>query len=258
MAIWGKIGGAGLGGLIGGPLGAIAGALAGHVMVDRQNGVLGGLFGPAPPDLVFATGLVALSAKMAKADGVVTHDEVAAFRRVVDVPDADLGKVERLFDLAKTTSAGFEAYADQIAAAFLGERALLESIVDGLFHIAKADHAIHEAETRFLAAVARRFGFSDAEFAAIEARHVSRPDDPYAALGADRALSFEELKAIHRRRVAEYHPDRLIAHGMPGRGDPHRHGAARRHQRRLGAHFPRAEGRGGRRSTHDGRQMTAP
>jgi DnaJ like chaperone protein len=211
MNVWGKIGGAGLGGLIGGALGAIVGAVAGHVMIDRQ----GGIFGAPPPDVIFATGLIALCAKMAKADGVVTNDEVRAFRQIIDVPDEDLDKVARLFDLAKQSSAGFEVYAGQIAAAFRDDRPLLESILDGLYHIAKADHAVHEAETRYVKAVAARFGFSEEEFTVIEARHVTRPDDPYAALGAERAMSDDALKALYRRRVAETHPDHLIARGMP-------------------------------------------
>jgi DnaJ like chaperone protein len=211
MNVWGKIGGAGLGGLIGGALGAIVGAVAGHVMIDRE----GGLFGAPPADVIFATGLIALCAKMAKADGVVTNDEVKAFRQIIDVPDEDLDKVARLFDLARQSSAGFEVYAGQIAVAFRDDRPLLESIVDGLYHVAKADHAIHEAETRYLRAVAIRFGFSEEEFASIEARHVTRPDDPYAALGGDRAMSDDALKALYRRRVSENHPDHLIARGMP-------------------------------------------
>ena len=211
MNVWGKIGGAGLGGLVGGALGAIIGAVAGHVVIDRE----GGLFGTPPRDVIFATGLVALCAKMAKADGVVTHDEVKAFRQIINVPDEDLERVVRLFDLAKQSSTGFEAYAEQIAAAFSDDRSLLESLVDGLYHIAKADHAIHEAETRYLKAVAIRFGFSDKEFAVIEARHVTLPGDPYVALGAERTMNDDVLKALYRRRVAENHPDHLIARGMP-------------------------------------------
>ncbi|MDJ1158624.1 TerB family tellurite resistance protein [Chelatococcus sp. SYSU_G07232] len=209
--MWGKIGGAGLGLAIGGPLGALMGALAGHVLVDRE----GAPFGRAAKEALFTTGLVALSAKMAKADGVVTHDEVAAFRRIVDVPPGEEGNVARLFDLAKATTAGFEAYARQIADAFRDDPALLEDIVDGLFLIAKADHALHEAELRYLAAVAAIFGFAESDFARIEARHLHCDDDPYVVIGADRSMRDEALKRHYRRLVAETHPDREIARGLP-------------------------------------------
>ena len=107
MGLWGKLGGAGLGLAIGGPLGGLVGGVAGHFLVDR----VGALFGTTPRDVVFTTGLVALAAKMAKSDGVVTPAEVEAFAKVVQVDERARPGVQRLFDLAKGTSNGFEAYA---------------------------------------------------------------------------------------------------------------------------------------------------
>ena len=209
--IWGKIGGAGLGVLVGGPIGALVGGVAGHFLVDRE----GALFGTPPRDIVFTTGLVALAAKMAKSDGVVTPAEVEAFGEVMQVePEARSG-VARLFDLAKATTSGFEAYAQQLAAAFHDEPALLEDVLDGLFHIAKADGAIHEKEERYLRAVAAIFGLDDAAFGRLAARHVRLADDPYLVLGLDRAASEADLKARHRALVSENHPDRAIARGLP-------------------------------------------
>ncbi|WP_332684407.1 TerB family tellurite resistance protein [Bosea sp. (in: a-proteobacteria)] len=208
---WGTVGGGGLGFALGGPLGALVGALAGHVLVDRE----GAPFRPAPRQLIFTTGLVALAAKMARADGVVTRDEVAAFRRIVEVPADEQGHIERLFDLAKQTSAGFEAYAAQIAESFRDEPALLEDVLDGLFLIAAADGAVHEREHAYLRDVATIFGIGEAKFACIEARHARRRDDPYLVLGASREMSDGELRKLHRRLVIENHPDREIARGLP-------------------------------------------
>jgi DnaJ like chaperone protein len=209
--VWGKIGGAGLGLALGGPLGALLGALAGHLLVDRT----GAPFGPAPKDLVFTTGLVALAAKMAKSDGVVVDAEVAAFERIVKVPEGERATVRRLFDLAKATEAGFEAYARQIAQTFAEEPALREDVLDGLFHIAKADGAVHEREAAYLRRVGEIFGFDEAAFERIAARHVRLADDPYAVLGAERDWSDEALTRHRRRLVAENHPDRALAHGLP-------------------------------------------
>lgn len=209
--VWGKLGGAGLGLAIGGPLGGLIGGVAGHFLVDRE----GAPFGATPRDVVFTTGLVALAAKMAKSDGVVTQAEIKAFGKVVQVdPEAQAG-VERLFDLAKATTNGFEAYAHQLRTVFEDEPALLEDVLDGLFHIAKADGAIHEKEEGYLRAVAEVFGFDDAAFRRIEARHVSLADDPYLVLGLESGASPAEVKARHRVLVAENHPDRAIAHGLP-------------------------------------------
>lgn len=209
-SIWGKLGGAGVGLALGGPLGALLGGVMGHVLVDRE----GAFFGPPPRDVIFTTGLIALSAKMAKSDGVVAHSEVEAFHRVVDVPDGERERVRRLFDLAKGTTNGFEAYARQIAEAFADEPKLLEDVLDGLFDIAGADGAVHEKEFAYLREVAAIFGLGG-EFDRIAARHVRQPDDPYLILGADRGMSNEELRRHYRRLVAENHPDREIARGLP-------------------------------------------
>lgn len=210
-SFWGILAGGGVGFALGGPLGGLIGAVAGHLLVDRE----GALFGPPPKELIFTTGLVALAAKMARSDGVVTADEVAAFRRIVDVPVDELPQIERLFDLAKQTTDGYEAYAEQLARLFRDEPDLLESVLDGLFLIAAADGAVHEAESDYLADVAAIFAISAKDFARIEARHVRRSDDPYLLIGADRTWSDADLKAHYRRLVAHTHPDRQIASGLP-------------------------------------------
>jgi DnaJ like chaperone protein len=209
--IWGKLGGAGLGLAVGGPLGGLIGGVAGHFLVDR----VGAPFGPTPRDVIFTTGLVALAAKMAKSDGVVLPSEVEAFGRVVHVEPAAQAGVTRLFDLAKRTTDGYEAYAHQLATTFGDEPALLEDALDGLFQIAGADGAIHEAEERYLRSVAGIFGFDEAAFRAIAARHVRLPNDPYEVLGLDRGADDAAVKARHRALVSEHHPDRALARGLP-------------------------------------------
>jgi len=211
QSIWGKLGGAGIGLAVGGPIGALLGGVAGHMLVDRE----GAIFGRVPRDVMFTMGLVALAAKMAKADGVVVDTEVAAFEKIVEVPAAEKARVRSLFELAMKTSDGFEAYARQIGEAFADEPALLEDVLDGLFHIAKADQAVHELEFAYLRDVATIFGFDDAEFERIAARHVLNADDPYLIIAADRSMSDAELKRRYRQMAAENHPDRELARGLP-------------------------------------------
>lgn len=211
QTLWGKLGGAGLGLALGGPIGALLGAVAGHFLVDRG----GAPFGPPPRDVIFTTGLVALAAKMAKSDGVVVDQEVEAFEQIVDVSESDHPKVKRLFDLAKGTTDGFEAYARQLQELLRDEPLLLEDVLDGLFHIAKADGAVHQAEFAYLREIGRIFGFEGLAFDSIAARHVRRADDPYLVLKADRGMDYQALKRHYRAMVAENHPDREIARGLP-------------------------------------------
>lgn len=166
--------------------------------------------------VTFTVAMIALSAKMAKADGVVTHDEVNAFRDLVEFPPGEAHNVARLYNLAKQDVAGFDAYARKIAGLFTGEEAILEDILDGLFHIAMADGVLHEREATYLQEVALAFGFDDVEYRRVRARHVFEGQlDPHAVLGVPADMPFGQVRAAYRKLVAENHPDRLIARGVP-------------------------------------------
>ncbi|HEY1615278.1 MAG TPA: TerB family tellurite resistance protein [Rhizomicrobium sp.] len=213
MSIWGKMGGAAAGFLLGGgPIGALAGAFAGHVLFDR--GAAGADEGE--PGVAFTIAIIALAAKMAKADGTVTQDEVDAFGRIFRVPPAEEANVRRVFDLARQDTAGYEIYAGQIARLFRGNPAVLEDILDGLFEIAKADSILHPGELQFLERVADIFGFSPGEFRRIRASHFGADSaDPYTILGVAHDASEDEIKHTYRMLVRENHPDSLIARGVP-------------------------------------------
>lgn len=212
MSVWGKLAGAAAGLAIGGPIGALVGGVAGHYVIDRDQEQ----DGPAENQVAFTVGVIALGAKMAKADGVVTMDEVNAFKEVFKVPEGEMKNVARVFNLAKQDVSGYEAYAEQLATMFKGNRKLLEDVLEGLFHIAKADDALHPGEEQFLSQVAKRFGFTDTEFSYIKARHViAAKRNPYDVLGVEPSISDENLKAQYRKLIAENHPDKLLARGVP-------------------------------------------
>jgi DnaJ like chaperone protein len=164
----------------------------------------------------FAIAMIGLSAKMAKADGVVTRPEVDAFCRMFSIPPGEERNVSRIYNLAKRDIAGFETYARDVARLFPGQDAMLEDILDGLFDIAKADGAVHERELAYLGRVAEIFGLDEHAFAKVRARHVVEDGgDPFVVLDADPSWEYERLRRHYRRLVAENHPDRLIARGVP-------------------------------------------
>lgn len=166
--------------------------------------------------VAFTVAMIGLSAKMAKADGVVTQEEIAAFRDLVEFPPGEAKNVARLYNLARQDVAGFDAYARRIAGLFAGETAILEDIIDGLFHIAMADGVLHDREQDYLQAVAAAFGFDEVQFRRIRARHVFEGEvDPYVVLDASPDMPFDDLRRHYRRLVAENHPDRLVARGVP-------------------------------------------
>lgn len=206
MSVWGKVSGAAAGLFVGGPVGAVVGAVVGHFFLDRE----------ADPGVTFTIAVVALAGKMARADGVVTDQEFQVFRQVFGVPPEEQANVQRIFNLARQDIAGYEHYAGQIARLFVGNPAMLEDILDGLFEIAKADGVLHPGEAAFLERVAEIFGFAPNEYRRIRASHFA-PEltDPYVILGLSYVADNDELKQTYRRLVRENHPDSLIARGVP-------------------------------------------
>lgn len=169
--------------------------------------------------VAFSIAMIALSAKMAKADGVVTQDEIRAFQQIFAVPAAEARNVARLYEIANKDIAGFEAYAEQMAEMCGSGRencVMLTEILDGLFYIATADGVLHEREGDFLRRIAEIFKIDDAHYRSILARHVKLgAADPYVVLGIERGLPFAEVRRHYRKLVADNHPDRLIARGVP-------------------------------------------
>jgi DnaJ like chaperone protein len=171
--------------------------------------------------IAFATAVIVLGAKLAKVDGVVTRDEVRAFKRVFRIDDAEVGDVARIYNQAKTSAQGFEPYARQISALFGHDPFLLEELLTGLFEVARSDGELNPAEVDFLRRVAAIFGFDIGAFEMIRARfsatarNLSGADDAYAVLGLTRSASDDEIKSTYRKLVREHHPDRLVAKGMP-------------------------------------------
>lgn len=171
---------------------------------------------PADGSLAFTMALIALSAKMAKADGVVMPVEVVAFNRVMKVPESEIRNVERLFNLAKADVAGYEAYAGQVGRLLAGDRPKRQMVIEALFHIGTADRALHPKEDEYLAVVSTHLGFTASEYQYFRGRFVHSVDQsPYDILGVSPTISNAELKARYRFLAHKNHPDTLIANGVP-------------------------------------------
>ncbi len=171
-----------------------------------------------PPErsIGFTIAIIALGAKMAKADGVVTRDEVIAFRQIFQLPAQDEAAAGKVFDLARQDVAGFEAYAGKIAKMFKDDSEMLVDLLEGLIYIAMADGEYHPNEDKFLLRVAEIFGLEQRTFMCLRARHVpGMVPDPYSVLGVSPGDSYADIKACYRKLVKESHPDAMIARGLP-------------------------------------------
>ncbi len=212
MSIWGKVIGGAAGFAIGGPLGALLGTLAGHA-IDKQL-PSNNTKHDAYKSIAFTAGVIALSAKMAKADGKVTKEEIITFRRLVQVPKENVKQVGKLWELAKKTTDGYDLYAQQISSLFKKEQAILERILDLLFEIAKSDGVIQESELKYLKHVSDIFDFSDQTFMRLLA--LNKPENnPYEILGLSPSDDPKTVNQTWKKMIKENHPDKLIGEGMP-------------------------------------------
>jgi DnaJ like chaperone protein len=203
----------------GGPLGALLDRAARHIL--HWHGPGHGERAQADPHrrIAFTIAVVALGAKMARADGAVTREEVAAFREVFQIPPGEEEHVRLVFDLARRSTHGFESYARQVGRLFAADRAVLEDLLGGLFHIALSDGCLRPAEDEYLREVARLFGFAGGDYLRIRAHYAGteevRAEDPHAILGVEPGVSPDALRAAYHRLVRESHPDLVIAQGLP-------------------------------------------
>lgn len=204
----------------------IADALAALAKGEPLSVVFDRLRGGASPErsVGFTIGVLALGAKMAKADGTVTRDEVTAFRRIFTFPEGEEEHAARVFNLAREDVAGFDAYARKIARLFNPEgrpicaddHHVLVDVLEALFQIAVADGSYHDGEDAFLAHVAKEFGLDDDCFRIVRSRLVEgTPRDPYDVLGLPRGTAKAEARKAWSALVRDTHPDVLQARGVP-------------------------------------------
>jgi DnaJ like chaperone protein len=210
MSIWTRIAEA---------LSALASGEPLSVVFDRLRGA------PAPEQSVgFTIAVLALGAKMAKADGTVTRDEVTAFRRIFTFPEGEEHHAAHVFNIARQDVAGFDAYARKIARLFnpdghricADDHHVLVDILEALFQIAVADGSYHTGEDAFLAHVADEFGLDEGCFRIVRSRLVEgAPRDPFDVLGLPRTATKADARKAWKDLVRDTHPDVMQARGVP-------------------------------------------
>ena len=194
----------------------IADALSALASGEGLASVFDTLRSPPERSVAFAIAVIALGAKMAKADGLVTRDEVTAFREVFTIPQEEEANAAKVFNLARQDVAGFEDYASRIKRMFGDDIDTLTDLIEGLFHIAMADGEYHPNEDQFLQQVADIFGMSERDFKGVRTRFVPDAEpDPYEVLGVASDAPMDVIRKAWRNKVRETHPDRMIARGVP-------------------------------------------
>ena len=214
MAIWGSLIGGMIGLSLGGPFGMLLGSLIGGKISRAKSRSGFGSF--AQPQQIFALSLIVLSAKLSKADGQVSKEELIAVKDKLKIPDNELDQVGKIFNKAKEESAGYESYAQQIAQIYKGNINVLEEVINILFYIAESDGNISESELKMIEHIAQIFGLTEIQFNSIrESRKSSDKLNPYIVLESNPDDTIEIIRKRYLKLSKEHHPDLLISKGVP-------------------------------------------
>ena len=165
---------------------------------------------------VFALSLIILSAKLSKADGHVSKEELIAVKEKLQIPDSEIDQVAQIFNKAKDESTGYEPYAKQIAEIFKGNINVLEEVINILFYIAEADGHVSSDEEDMIANIAYIFGLSQKQYQSIkESRKSSDKLNPYIVLESQPTDDLQIIRKKYIKLSKEHHPDLLMSKGVP-------------------------------------------
>ena len=215
MSIWGSLIGGMIGFSFGGPFGMLLGSLiGGKISRARSRNTNFGSF--AQPQQIFALSLIVLSAKLSKADGQVSKEELVAVRDKLKIPDNEIEQVGKIFNKAKEESTGYEPYARQISQIYKSNPNVLEEVINILFYIAEADGNISQSELNMIQNIAEIFGLNYTQFNSIkESRKSSDKLNPYIVLGCNPDDNLQNIRKKYLKLSKEHHPDLLMSKGVP-------------------------------------------
>ncbi len=223
MGIIGKVVGGTIGFALLGPLGAVAGAAFGHAFDKTDARYLEG--GPSSvlpgeqAQFMFFVAAFSMLAKLAKADGRVSKSEIDSIEKFM-LYDLNLDPQSRqvamnIFRTALQSPETFENFALQFYGQFSGQPQMLDLMVDIMLRVSLADGSMSPGEEKLVLAAVRIFNFSDEHYRQIRSRHIKDVDKYYAILGCSPGDPEAQIKRQYRKRVGEYHPDKIASKGLP-------------------------------------------
>ena len=214
MSIWGSLIGGAIGFSFGGPLGMLLGSFIGG-RISKARPTLG-QSSFQQPQQIFAISLIVLSAKLSKADGQVSKEEIAAIKDKLKIPKSEMAQVGKIFNKAKEESAGYEEYAKQIAQIFGNNINVLEEVINILFYVAEADGVVSKSEEIMIENIAKIFGLSQTQYNGIkESRKSSDKLNPYLVLESSPNDDLQTIRKRYLKLSKEHHPDLLMSKGVP-------------------------------------------
>ena len=214
MSIWGSLLGGVIGFSFGGPFGALLGSfLGGKISRLNSSKTIGN---QQNSQEVFALSLIILSAKLSKADGHVSKEELMAVKDKLQIPDSEIDQVAKIFNKAKDESTGYEPYAKQIAEIYKNNLNVLEEVINILFYIAESDGNVSQSEIEMIYGISKIFGLNESQFKSIqESRKNSDKLNPYIVLESSPEEDLSSIRKKYIKLSKENHPDLLVNKGVP-------------------------------------------
>jgi DnaJ like chaperone protein len=225
MGIMGKVVGGAIGFALGGPLGAILGATFGHAydasnQLDRTGFVDSPMSHTESSQFTFFVATFSMLAKLARADGRVSQAEIDTIRQFMiydlNLPPESQQIAMNIFQTALHSPQSFEEFASQFFGQFHAQPQILQLMMDILYRVSVADGQLNPAEERILATASRIFGIDDSHYRSYgSSAKASDTDRYYTLLGCSRSDSDETIKKQYRKMASDFHPDKIIAKGLP-------------------------------------------
>jgi DnaJ like chaperone protein len=224
MGLLGKIVGGTIGFAMAGPLGAIAGAAIGHHAFDTggqsyHTAERARLSQGEEAQLTFFVAAFSMIAKLAKADGRVSEEEIVAVENFM-VYDLNLDPASRrlatnIFHAAIESQDNFNDFAAQFYSLFRTQYQMLDLMIDILLRVSVADGTLSQSEEKLILSAVRIFNFSDEKYNKLKSRYIKDFEKYYAILECNRNDSNEQIKKQYRKLVSDYHPDKIASKGLP-------------------------------------------
>lgn len=221
MGWFGKLTFGSMGMFLGGPLGAIAGAALGHHLIDKKETQMSQSGSPKKLDQTQAAYFVSIFSilgKLAKADGVVTRDEISVVNEFIShmsMPEQEKQFARQVFNEAKVSPYSIDDFALQFYQMNRQQPTVLFSFLDVLFRLAAADGTLHHAEEAALNRIKAIFHVNDQQFNNLKAVYFKDNGQYYKVLNCTPQCSNEEIKANYKKLVKDFHPDKIISKGLP-------------------------------------------
>ncbi len=209
---------------MGGPLGAIVGATFGHtfdVEPTKHNGNAPRCISSEEQyHLTFFVAAFSMLAKIAKADGKVSTEEISSIENFITqelkLEGYSRSVAIKIFNTALNSSQTFDAFARQFHNQFYSQPQMLELMIDIMLRVSVADNYLSEAENELLIKACNIFKFDHVTYDRLKSKYIHTSlSKYYSILGCKETESDRNLKSCYRQKVHEYHPDKIIAKGLP-------------------------------------------